>query len=322
MKLQAVILEHAAALIGRSPWEVSRDADLLAAAQIAAHRVYGHQPIICGIDVYNIEAEAWGAQVESHGPMGVPVLGAPLFSDPEALLGLPALEVERDGRLPKLLDAARQIAAALPGVPLRIPLAGPFSIAVGLLGFETMLMAMWENEEVVRSVLQRFGEHQARLCLQFADRGFQTCIYESGAAPPLVSPEMFSTFVAPALKPIFEAGRKAGLPVACIVGGDMAPVIETLLACGPAAVICPAETDQEAFMRKALGWPEIAVRINLPAGLVSKGDAASLEHEIAKLSSLARLHPLATLGTGVLPYNAQPEAVLALSRFAESLLEA
>ena len=99
----------------------------------------------------------------------------------------------------------------------------------------------------------------------------------------------------------------------------MAPSIEPLLECGPAAVICPAETDQEAFMQKAARWPEIAVRINLPAELVKRGDQAALQQEIVHLSSLARLHPLASLGTGVLPYDAQPEAMLALSRFAETL---
>ena len=320
MKLHAVVLEHAAAFIGRTPWDVSRDADLLAAAQIAAHRVYGNQPLICGIDVYNVEVEAWGAQVENHDPMGVPTLGTPIFSDPEALLNLPPLDLERDGRLPLLLKAARKIAAELPGVPLRIPLAGPFSVAVGLVGFETLLMEMLENEAVVQKALLRLGEHQARLCAQFAERGFQTTIYDSGAAPPLVSPEMFSALIAPTLRPIFQAGREAGLPAACIVGGDMAPIIDTLLECGPAAVICPAETDQEAFMRKAVNWPEIAVRINLPAGLVTRGaEDESLRQEIVRLSSLARLHPLASLGTGVLPYDAKPEAVAAMCRFAESL---
>ena len=319
MKLHAVVLEHAAAFIGRTPWDVSRDADLLAAAQIAAYRVYGQQPITCGIDVYNVEAEAWGAQVETHDPLGAPVLGNPLFSDLGPILDLPTLDLERDGRLPMLLAAARKIAAELPDAPLRIPLAGPFSIAVALMGFETLLMEMLDNEEAVQKALQKLGEHQAHLCAQIAERGFQTTIYESGAAPPLVSPEMFSALVAPALIPILEAGRKVGKPVACIIGGDIAPIVEKLLECRPAAVICPAETDQEQFMRKAANWPDIAVRMNLPAGLMASGDEAALQREIERLSPLARLHPLGSLGTGVLPYDSRPEAVLALSRFAESL---
>ena len=40
------IFEHAAALIGRTPWEVSRDAELLFQAQAAAYRLSRHQPLI------------------------------------------------------------------------------------------------------------------------------------------------------------------------------------------------------------------------------------------------------------------------------------
>ena len=319
MKLNPVILEHAAAFIGRSPWETSRDARLLATAQIEAHRVYGHQPVISGMDVYNVEAEAWGATVERPAGFGVPVLEAPLFSDPSELLNLPPLDVTRDGRLPLLLDSARIIAGEFPGISLRIALAGPFSIAVGLLGFETFLMEMLDNSEGVAKALQSLGEHQARLCSDFAALGFQTTIYESGAAPPLVSQEMFSSIVAPALAPIMRAGRAAGAPVACIVGGDMAPVIDQLLQCNPGSVICPAETDQKAFMEKAAKHPEIAVRINLPASLIASGDEAAIQREIVRASTLARIHPCATLGTGVLPYNADPKLVLDLCRFAEAL---
>jgi hypothetical protein len=319
MQLDPVVLEHAAAFIGYSPWEASRDAGLLAAAQIAAHQFYGHQPVISGMDVYNVEAEAWGATVERPVGYGVPVLGAPLFSDPAELLKLPPLDVARDGRLPLLVDAARIIAGKLPGVAVRIALAGPFSIVVGLLGFETCLMGMLDDGEGIGKALQSLGEHQARLCADLAALGFSTTLYESGAAPPLVSQEMFSNIVAPALEPILNAGRAAGAPVACIVGGDMAPIVDRLLQCEPGAVICPAETDQKAFMEKAARHPGIAVRINLPATLMASGDEAAIQCEIRRVSALARLHPRASLGTGVLPYNADPQRVLALCRFAESL---
>jgi hypothetical protein len=319
MKLHPVVLEHAAALIGRTPWDVSRDAALLASAEIAAYRAYHHAPIICGIDVYNVEAEAWGATVEHHGPLGTPVLAAPLFTDLSQLLELPALDVEKDGRFPILLAAARSIATELPGVPIRVPLAGPFSIAVGLFGFEPLLMEMLDNEEGVRDVIQSLAEHQSKLCAQLAALGFQATIYESGAAPPLVSPELFSAFVAPALGHIFRAGRDAGAPVACIIGGDMAPVVEAVLQYGPAAVICPAETDQAEFMRKTCAFPDVATRINLPASLVAAGDEAAVKREIVKLGALARMHPLATLGTGVLPYEAKPASVRDLCAFAETI---
>ncbi|MEA3227361.1 MAG: hypothetical protein U9Q07_15530, partial [Planctomycetota bacterium] len=52
------VYEHAARVIGKSPWEVSRNCDLLAQGHIEAYRLYKHCPIVVGIDIYNLEAEA------------------------------------------------------------------------------------------------------------------------------------------------------------------------------------------------------------------------------------------------------------------------
>ena len=58
-----VICEHAACFVGKTPWEVSRDPELLFAAHSEAYRVYRHTPIMPGIDIYNLEAEAYGGVV-------------------------------------------------------------------------------------------------------------------------------------------------------------------------------------------------------------------------------------------------------------------
>ncbi len=59
------VYEHAARFVGRTPAEVSRDAELLFQAHRGAYLEYRHQPIAVGIDIYNLEAEAYGAKVES-----------------------------------------------------------------------------------------------------------------------------------------------------------------------------------------------------------------------------------------------------------------
>jgi len=50
------VYEHGAALIGRSPGEVSRDPALMAAAALEAYRLYAHDILTVGIDIYNVEA--------------------------------------------------------------------------------------------------------------------------------------------------------------------------------------------------------------------------------------------------------------------------
>lgn len=63
MDCAPAVYEHAAFLLGLSPWEVSRSAELTYRAHAAAYKHYHHAPIVVSIDIYNLEAEAYGAKV-------------------------------------------------------------------------------------------------------------------------------------------------------------------------------------------------------------------------------------------------------------------
>ncbi len=302
MKLYPVVLEHAAQFVNRTPLEVSCDADLLFRAHDAAWEFYRHAPVVCGIDVYNLEAESWGAVVEHPHGYGVPTLASPVFSNLKDLLKLPQLNIHKDGRLPLTHEAARRLKEA--GADVRVPMAGPVSIAAGLLGFEPLLIAMLEQPDTVRDALKTLADRQARLAGQWRAEGLEPILYESSGGPPLVSPEAFRGLVAPALRRVFAAA-----PMPCILGGDTALIAEDLLLTGPNAVICPAETDQPLFMEKAVSHPRVAVRLNLPAAKLVGGDWAKAVAALEYVAALAQAHPCASVGTGVLPYAADRDFV-------------
>ena len=69
------VYEHAARLIDKSPWQVSRDPDLLAQGHVRAFETYQHSPVVLGIDIYNLEAEAYGAVVKQPVGNGIPAIG-------------------------------------------------------------------------------------------------------------------------------------------------------------------------------------------------------------------------------------------------------
>lgn len=60
MELSPSVYEHAARFTGRTPWEVSRDGELLYEAHAAAYMAYRHTPIMPGIDIYNLHAMGRG----------------------------------------------------------------------------------------------------------------------------------------------------------------------------------------------------------------------------------------------------------------------
>lgn len=106
MELSPSVYEHAAALLGRTPWEVSRDAELLFAAHAEACRVYRHTPIMPGIDIYNLEAEAYGATVINPGGIGIPAITRPICRSTGDLLQLAPLPPRTAGRIPMAVRVA------------------------------------------------------------------------------------------------------------------------------------------------------------------------------------------------------------------------
>ena len=101
-----------------------------------------------------------------------------------------------------------------------------------------------------------------------------------------------------------------GPGVACIIGGNTEPILEALLETGTEYLCCPSATDQAAFMEKMSGRPDVTVRINMdPRPLLTK-NAGAIEIEVDRVLGLAQNRPHVCIGTGALPYEADPDMVL------------
>ena len=108
------VYEHAARFTGRTVLEVSRDAELMFAGHKAAWLAYRHTPIVTGIDIYNLEAEAYGARIERPGGDGIPAIFQPLLGSLDEGLEIAPFDAARDGRLAMVIDVARRLKDALP----------------------------------------------------------------------------------------------------------------------------------------------------------------------------------------------------------------
>jgi len=312
------VYEHAAALIRRTPWEVSRDPDLLFEAHRAAYLEYRHAPVIVGIDIYNLEAEAYGATVNEPTGDGLPAIHTPLVGSLDEGLALEAFDPRRDGRIPVAIETARRLAEALPDADIRVPLGGPFSIAFNLRGINGLLEDVALEPDRARTWLIQLAENQAEFCRAIIEAGLDVAFFESAAAPPLLSPRQFHEIELPALRRTMEiAAEITGRPVPCVMGGDTTPILEDLFATGTGYVICPAETDQAAFMAKATSRPDVAVRINLDPITVARGSHEEIAREIDRILELAAGRPNCLLGTGCLPYETPPENVKFIREYVE-----
>jgi len=319
MDFSPSVYEHAAFLIDRTPWEVSQDAELLFAAHAEAFRCYAHAPIVAGIDIYNLEAEAYGGVIARPHGTGIPAIGRPICSSVDELAELPPLDPTTAGRIPMVIEVAGRLARRFPEADVRVPLSGPFSIAANLVGFETLLCEVLLRPAATAAALEHLVEGQVAFCEAICRRRLGVAFFESAAAPPLLSPELFRKNELPALHSIIDrTSQVAGRPVPCVIGGDTTPILEAILETGTGMVICPIETDQEAFLKKIWDRTEVRVRVNTSSQVMVYGTRAQLRGEFERIVRLTAGRGNVCLGTGALPYETPPENVLWLKQLCQA----
>ena len=167
-----VIYEHASSFVGRTPWDVSRDADLMFEGHRRAYLEYHQQVIAVGIDIYNLEAEAYGAKVEAGQGDAIPAVHQPLLKNLEEGLEIRPFDPQRDGRIAMVLAVGQRLKREFPGVDVRIPVAGPFSIAFNLRGINDLCLDAALQPENLARFLMRLAENQGRCARRWRRPGW------------------------------------------------------------------------------------------------------------------------------------------------------
>ncbi|MBN1542923.1 hypothetical protein JW992_12320 [candidate division KSB1 bacterium] len=310
MHFSPSVYEHAARFVSESPYQVSRSVDLMVQAHATAYRRYHHQPITVGIDIYNLEAEAYGAVVAEPTQNDIPTISRPICQELQDLLDLKPFDPLQSGRLPLVLQAGKELIKLFPEADVRIPVSGPFSIASNLLGMENLLLGLAFFPELAQQALSYLVDNQILFSRAILESRLKITFFESAATPPLVSPTQFRQVLLPVLhlmnKRIVEI---SGEPIALVIGGDTCSILDDLIGIGSTYLICPSETDQTSFMKKLESHPEIMVRINMDPRVVSYGTPTEIGDEIDRIFGIAEDRDKVCLGTGVLAYDTPPENI-------------
>jgi len=78
------------------------------------------------------------------------------------------------------LETGRRLKREFPKADVRIPVAGPFSIAFNLLGISALCEYALTDPENVLQLLQRLANHQVVFCRAIAVAGLDLAFFESG----------------------------------------------------------------------------------------------------------------------------------------------
>jgi len=319
MEISPSIYEHAAKIIDVTPWQASRDIGLMYQAHAEAYKVYRHTPIMPGIDIYNLEPEAYGAVIEEPSDCAIPAVRNHPISHIDDILQLRPLDATKDGRIPMQIEVGRRLGKTFPEAIVRVPISGPFSIASNLLGFDRLMLAVADTPDKVAAALLHLVEGQLSFARGVKEAGVDITFFESAACPPMLSPKQFRAIELPALKKLLGGMKEIiGRPIPCVIGGNTAPIVEAMLETGTNYLVCPFETTQETFLKKVEHRLDVQIRINADLRIVASGTREQIRTEADRVLVLCRKRPNSCPGTGALPYETIPENVLYMMEYVRS----
>jgi len=299
-----VVANHAARLEGYSISEAVTRPDVLARVLYSAYRFYGYDLVMVFSDTM-VEAEAMGAQVL------IPEDDDPFLLEPPRVARLEPANPAKDGRMPVVLEATRQLKALLEDeTPILTSLKGPFSLASFLRGTDGFLEDLLTDPGRAHEFLRLATRNQVAYATAIIKSGGIPFIGDPVASGSLISPAMFREFARPYLaelvRSIHEQGARAGLHIC----GETRRRLRDIVATG-ADIISIDEMDL-AVARSEVGdgavlMGNVSTRLMLEAKPEQVADAAK--------TCLVRGGPSLILSTSCdVPADAPKENVQALVR--------
>lgn len=313
------IYEHKGWLIGETPSNISRHADLLVAGVLKEYELLSPDALTIGIDVYNLEAEAVGCEVTYYegDDTSIPGIspGNHTIKVGEDLSLLKCPDPGADGRMPVNVEAARQVVHEI-GDEVWIPgaISGPFSLAISLVGAEALFMATIDNPAWVHGLLRYSVEIIKTFGRAYIDVGADVIIFDSQASADLLSPVMYEEFILEPTQDLVSTFKEQGISdVPLIIGGTTTPLADTLIATGANNLLCDFTSDWPVWLEKCKG-SGVALRRNMDPSFIQRSGPDDIYQAARTAIEESEGYSGFIMGTAVIPYGTPTENLLAVKR--------
>ena len=314
------IYEHAAALIGRTPSQTAKSAELLAEGQVKAQQLYGHKLISVGLDIYNVEAEALGGQMIYHDDDHLPAIKDVVFSERETFERRVLPDPERSGRMPLMLKTAELIAAQVAkDVVVSGSVTGPFTLAAILRGFENFTMDFIDDIGFALAQLDFAAQISKEYASAFMRRGYAAALNDSWISPPLLSPRLYKEHVFPVHRRIIgELSQRWERPVSLICGGNVNPIAQEMAQTGTALLMADWNSDRKLLARLCAD-NDITLRASVEPSLLEKGDRELMRSCAEQIAQDCVGVCRTVVGCGIVTYDTPPDNVMVFRDIVESV---
>ncbi len=185
-------------LIGAGIDEYYFSSEIMAQVEEYIHRKFGSDGAGISTSLRGM-AEAMGSEIK-YSKNNVAQLAKPALRLSE-VDGAKLVDIDKDGRLPIILDAVRKVKERLGSeVSVSASVTGPLSIAAMVLGTEQLLIGMIKKPEKVHQLMEVIVENNNRLIKRLVEMGVGIGFPDPVSSTALISVEQYRKFSLPYFK--------------------------------------------------------------------------------------------------------------------------
>lgn len=290
--------------------EVMRSGEMLAEAQLAAWREFGHDVIMHENGVC-AEAEALGCKILYQRDSAPHVKETVLKSlDDVPKLTIP--DPEKIFPLNEMLKATRILVRETKGRVFIMGRAdqGPMALALALMGPENFLLAA--GEESLRPKVRELLDFTARMNVVYGEAQRRAGAHGSSIGAvghSLISPQMYDELELPGDTKFCDAMRAVGCRSFVHSCGNETTLLPRLISCGADCLELDPLTDPAVCKRETQGKVSVLGMLD-PHGVLRRGDSEEVRNHTLEIMRVMAPHGGFLMGPGCsLPPETPPASI-------------
>jgi uroporphyrinogen-III decarboxylase len=297
------IYDLKAKLAGKSPSDFGFDEEEIIIALEKEIEFLDLKIVTSAYDIYNIEAEAVGAEVTREGHY-MPDIKNPLLNSSDDISHLNRIE-SPSGRMNIFINAAKCVIGKYnSGVYIRCGISGPFSMASKIYFGDKLLTDCVLNSGKVIELLDYCTKTIKIYLKGIIQNEIDVVVFDSFASPPLISPEIYRDMVFPFHKELFDyMGDQDIVYRPLILGGNSYLLLDNLINTGANSFLLDYNVNDSIREKTLMKYENSAFRINIDPSLICNGNQLSISEYLQYFLKRFGKYKNIILGTGILPYN-------------------
>ena len=282
-------------LLGVSVKEIISDSTLQARGMQAVAENTPAAASVSFMDL-SVEAECFGCAVTVTDDE-VPTIENPIITDEEEAAALTVPKVG-SGRTGIYLDAIKQAKELITDRPVFAGMIGPFSLAARLFDLSEIMMACYDDPDMVHLVLEKCTQFLCAYAKAYCDVGADGIVMAEPVAG-LLSPSLEEEFSAPYVKQIVDAVQNDDFIVIYHNCGNNVPkMLSSILSTGAAAYHFGNAVDLEKDILKKVPANVVVMGNIDPVGVLRMGTPESVREATTALLEKCSMYPNFVLSSG------------------------